>query len=130
MSDVTINSNKLLAMITCAVFAAGAAGAGLGAAVGIRAATPTAVATADTGAADRQALQQDRDAFQKQVRETLATMKGATGPGLTVADLRLAILQAEVAKNAFTAEERIQAVPASHMAAGRKWRLELYNTMK
>lgn len=128
MSDVTINSNKLLAMITGAVFAAGAAGAGLGAAVGIRAVAPAT--TVDTAAADRQALQQDRDAFQKQVRETLATMKGATGPGQTVADLRLAILQAEVAKNAFTAEERIQAVPASHMAAGRKWRLELYNTMK
>ena len=130
MTDVTINSNKLLAMITGAVFAAGAAGAGLGAAVGIRAATPTAVATADSSAADRQALQKDRDAFRTEVRETLASMKGAASPGLTVADLRLAILQAEAAKNFMPPEARSQPITAAQMDVARKWREQLFNTMK
>ncbi len=91
MSDVTINSNKLLAMITGAVFAAGAAGAGLGAAVGIRAATPTAVATADSSAADRQALQQDRNAFKAEVKETLQAMRDAGGRGPTVEEISAGI---------------------------------------
>lgn len=130
MSDITINTNKLMAMITGAVFAAGAVGAGVGAAVGIRAAAATATASIDSGAAERAALQKDRDAFRQEVRDTLASMKGAASPGLTVGDLRLAILQAEAAKNFMPPEARSQAASPAQMDAARKWREQLFNTMK
>jgi len=128
MSDtITVNTNKLFAMLAGLVFVAGAAGAGVGAAVGINVAAP---AVASTTTADREALQKDRDAFRQEVRDTLSSMKGAASAGLTVADLRLALLQAEAAKNFIPPEARSQPVTAAQMEAARKWREQLFNTMK
>ncbi len=95
MSDtITVNTTKLLAMLAGLVFVAGAAGAGVGAAVGINVAAPAAPAVASTTGADREALQRDREAFRKEVRETLSAMKEAGRGGPTVEEISQGILLA------------------------------------
>jgi hypothetical protein len=99
MSDITISTNKLMAMIASVVFAAGAAGAGVGSAVGVNlgAATAASVATPATGN-DREALRKDREAFNQEVRSTLEAIKGQSGGGgPSIRDMRIAIMGAILA---------------------------------
>lgn len=96
MSDITISTTKLMAMIASVVFAAGAAGAGVGSAVGVNlgGATAASVAAPATGN-DRQELREDREAFAKEVRSTLEAIKGQTGAGgLSIRDMRIAVMGA------------------------------------
>lgn len=95
MGDIiTINTTKLFAMIAGTVFAAGAAGAGVGAAIGIQVAAPPAPVVAGSTAADREALQNDRAAFREEVRETLQAIKEGGRGGPTVEDISQGIQRA------------------------------------
>ncbi len=106
MSDtITVNTNKLFAMLAGLVFVAGAAGAGVGAAVGINVAAPAAPAVASTTAADREALKKDRDDFRKEVRETLSAMKEAGRGGPTVEEISQGILRAFAAMDGRSREK-------------------------
>lgn len=99
MSDITISTNKLMAMIASVVFAAGAAGAGVGSAVGVNLGGVAAagVAAPATGS-DREELRKDREAFIKEVRSTLEAIKAQTGAGgLSIRDMRIAIMGAILA---------------------------------
>jgi hypothetical protein len=99
MSDITISTTKLMAMIASVVFAAGAAGAGVGSAVGVNVggAASASVAAPATGH-DREDLRKDREAFVKEVRSTLEAIKGQTGAGaIGIRDMRIAIMGALLA---------------------------------
>ena len=99
MSDITISTTKLMAMIASVVFAAGAAGAGVGSAVGVNlgGATAASVAAPATGN-DREELRKDREAFVKEVRSTLEAIKGqAGGGGPSIRDMRIAVMGAILA---------------------------------
>jgi hypothetical protein len=96
MSDITISTTKLTVMIASVVFAAGAAGAGVGSAVGVNlgGATAASVAAPTTGN-DREELRKDREAFVKEVRSTLEAIKGQAGAGgLSIRDMRIAVMGA------------------------------------
>ena len=99
MSDITISTTKLTVMIASVVFAAGAAGAGVGSAVGVNlgGATAANVAVPATGN-DREELRKDREAFVKEVRSTLEAIKGQTGAGgPSISDMRIAVMGAILA---------------------------------
>ena len=97
MSDITISTTKLMAMIASVVFAAGAAGAGIGSAVGVNVGGAASVAAPATGN-DREALRKDREAFVKEVRSTLEAIKGQTGAGgPSISDMRIAVMGAILA---------------------------------
>lgn len=94
MSDITISTTKLTVMIASVVFAAGAAGAGVGSAVGINlgGATTASVAAPTTGSEE---LRKDREAFVTEVRSTLEAIKGQAGAGgLSIRDMRIAVMGA------------------------------------
>lgn len=98
MSDITISTNKLMAMIASVVFAAGAAGAGVGSAVGVNLGGAAASVAAPTTGNDREELRKDREAFVKEVRSTLETIKGQAGPGgPSISDMRIAVMGAILA---------------------------------
>lgn len=95
MSDITISTNKLMAMIASVVFAAGAAGAGVGSAVGINLGGAAASVAAPATGNDREELRKDREAFVKEVRSTLEAIKGQTGAGgPSIRDMRIAVMGA------------------------------------
>lgn len=102
MSDnITINTNKLFAMIAGLVFATGAAGAGAGAALGIKLATPVIGAgAAGPSEAERVALKAEREAFRAEVRDTLTVLKEAGRGGPTIEDISQGIQRAFAAMDA------------------------------
>jgi hypothetical protein len=98
MSDITISTTKLMAMIASVVFAAGAAGAGVGSAVGVNLGGAAASVAAPATGNDREELRKDREAFVKEVRSTLEAIKGQTrAGGPSISDMRIAVMGAILA---------------------------------
>lgn len=99
MSVITISTTKLMAMIASVVFAAGAAGAGVGSAVGVNVGgAASANGAAPATGNDREELRKDREAFVKEVRSTLEAIKGQAGAGgPSINDMRIAVMGAILA---------------------------------